>query len=458
MHILNENVRFLEFLIISSMMNIKDRLKELYFMKRLVFFVALLWCPTTVFAEEVEIGNVQINTCKDVTYLQAVDITVGENCLRMLQASPSRTLFELDDTAQTLVTSWAMPYAMQAPTFSPVARKKLAIIDTGFTTDSAWLQSFITKTYNATNDTESVEDTSTHGTAVATAAILAMREAPVDVIIIKIDKHGQLSIANIVKGINYAIEEGADVINLSLGGTSSDEAEAHAIQAAIDQHITVVAAAGNNGDRGNRLNYPASYKGVLSIGAMNAAQARAAFSNYNDKVTFVAPGEAVPLVYQHRIQAVNGTSFASPFAAAIIASVAQYSDAATSLLHRALIENVADLGAAGYDIETGYGVINSKATLHWLRGKDVPMRTLHTNTVTVTFSKALDDTVELSLYQDAKQVEATQSIHQNVVTLTPTSIDAHAIYTLKIDRDVRSVLGDVLTEPMYVPLMFDVSN
>ena len=424
-------------------------------MKRLALCFAFCLCPTIAAAEEVVIGQADLNTCQDVTYLQAVDITIGENCLRTVQhTSVSRELFTADDTAAALLESWVMPYTFTAPTYAPLERKTLAILDTGFTAASPWLQSFITATYNVTTNETDVPDTSTHGTAVATAAILAMHNAPVDVLVIKIDKNGQLSIANIVKGINYAIEQGADVLNMSLGGTSADAAERHAVEAALAQHITVVAAAGNTGDRGNKLNYPAAYDGVISIGAINQEQQRAAFSAYNEHVSLVAPGAAVPLVYQQRVQAINGTSFASPFAAATIAAVQQYSDSSMQLLQEGFLKNADDIGVHGYDIETGYGIINGARTLTWLRGDAQATRTLQHDDITITFSEAVAPNTHIALYKDGTRVEATTSIKHNVVRITPTSIVEQAVYTLKIDRDVRSVAGEALASPLYVPIVF----
>lgn len=425
-------------------------------MKRLALCFFFLVYPSIAAAEEAVVGNVEMETCQDVTYLQAVDVTIGENCLRTVQHTDAvRTTFETDAVADELLQSWVMPYTLSAPTYAPLERKTLAILDTGFSANSTWLQSYVTNTYNVITNDEDVYDTSTHGTAVATAAVLAMQEAPVDLLIIKIDRNGQLSVANIVKGINYAIEQGADVINMSIGGTSPDDAEQHAVQAALNRGITVVAAAGNNAEQGNRFNYPASYSGVLSIGAMTKDQTRASFSNYNNTLTLMAPGEAVPLLYKQRIQAINGTSFATPFAAATIASVLQYSDASMPLLHRAVIEQADDLGIDGYDVETGYGSINGTSALAWLRGDEQALRMLRRPYVTITFSHDVAEDVDITLYKDELNVNATVAVQGETVIVTPATLIEGERYTLKIDRDVRSADGHALQQPMYVPIMFE---
>lgn len=424
-------------------------------MKHILFCLALFCFPTMANAnEQLVTGDVPIATCAETTYLAAVDVTVGENCTGAQDEAATRTLQADDDIAASLHASWAMPYTLQRAPAVPLVRKKLAILDTGFTTTSPWLQSFVTATYDVTTDTTAVHDTARHGTAVAASAILAMQHAPVELLIIKIDTNGRLSIANIVKGINYAIEQQADVINMSIGGTKADQHEQQAIEAALNAGIAIFASSGNDGHTSNVINYPAAYNGVFSIGAMNEQQQRAHFSTYNDKVLGVVPGAAVPLPQGDTIRPINGTSFSSPFAAGLAAATLQYSDASYELLRHAFAKTAKDIHTAGYDEETGYGILNGDAALHWLRGQEQPLYETARDFVTITFSAPVAIDTDIALYANGQKVISDTTVQQNTVTVSPVAVDASATYTIKIDRSITSDSGQALSEPLYVPVQF----
>ncbi|OCS85480.1 S8 family peptidase [Caryophanon latum] len=424
-------------------------------MKRLLFSTLLLLCPTTAYASEQAVIGEQTLDCKHVTYLQHVDITVGEQCARSLQhAEPTRTFFDVDPIAAPLLTTWASRYAFAAPAYEPLHEQTIAILDTGFTTNSGWLQSFVTHTYDVVAGTTVTDDTIHHGTAVVASAALAMQHAPADIIVIKIDQNGSLSIPNIVKGIDYAIEQGADIINMSLGGTYIDEREQHAIEKALAQNITITAAAGNEGHTYNKLNYPASYEGVLSIGAIDEQQQRANFSNYNEQLSFVLPGASLPLIQDDQINEISGTSFSSPFAAGLIAALQQYSDASFDVLHNALKRTAIDLEKPGYDIATGYGLIHANDALQWLRGDEQLLRTMTNPFITVTFSNDVSPNTTLTLYKDRQIVATTTTVTNDTATVTPEHILYNETYMLKLDRSVTSAEGVALSEPMYVPIQF----
>ena len=106
-----------------------------------------------------------------------------------------------------------------------------------------------------------------------------------------LDDEGRASTHTIVEGINYAVEQGADVINLSLGVQSRRESKslASALANARAAGVVVVAAAGNNGDDVRR--YPAAGKDVVAVGALSASGKRlAAFSCRGKWVDVAAPG------------------------------------------------------------------------------------------------------------------------------------------------------------------------
>jgi thermitase len=155
-----------------------------------------------------------------------------------------------------------------------------------------------------------------HGHATMVAGILVAL-AP-DALIMPLrafDDTGAGSAFEIAKAIRYAVKNGAQVINLSLG-LSADASEVRAaIDFAVKRGVVVVAAAGNNGSAA--LQYPAAYPGVIGVGATDRWDRIASFSNYGQSITVMAPGVDIVTAYPGGLYAVaSGTSFSSPFVAA----------------------------------------------------------------------------------------------------------------------------------------------
>ncbi len=102
-----------------------------------------------------------------------------------------------------------------------------------------------------------------------------------------LDESGAGSVSGLVKGIQHATKQGARVINMSLGGSSSSKSIESALAAAVKKNILIVAASGNEG-RGT-VAYPARSKYVLSVGATGRKDTKASFSNYGTGLDLVAP-------------------------------------------------------------------------------------------------------------------------------------------------------------------------
>jgi len=115
---------------------------------------------------------------------------------------------------------------------------------------------------------------------------------------------------SILKGLEYALERGAHVVNLSIASPSRSKALAAAVKRLSEAGILVVAGSGNSGS--DKLGYPAGYESVLSVGAADAAgSARAPFSQYSEKLDLLAPGMAVRRP-RHRSSRQKGPFMASP--------------------------------------------------------------------------------------------------------------------------------------------------
>ena len=127
---------------------------------------------------------------------------------------------------------------------------------------------------------------------------------------------GTSSLSNIVSGIYWAVDHGADVISMSFSSTGSSPALQAAIDYAHSKGVICVAAAGNDGKQ--TMVYPAGYHAsVMGVASTNNQDIRSSFSNYgNTLVTVAAPGEGVVTLYPGNNYAEGwGTSFSAPLVA-----------------------------------------------------------------------------------------------------------------------------------------------
>lgn len=207
----------------------------------------------------------------------------------------------------------------------------IAVLDSGLVNNHEDLNyDNIMMGYNTLTGTTDIRDDNGHGTAV-TGIIHATyaNDLGIDGIMgpfvrnilpIKITNYrGSSSVFDTIKGIEYAIEKGANIINLSYGGNQFSLLENEAIQKAIDHNILVVAAAGNSAQTENLPQYPASYSRVLSIGATNDNNIHSVFSNYNEFVDAATLGEKIVTTTQDgAYNSVTGTSFATPIVTGLI--------------------------------------------------------------------------------------------------------------------------------------------
>jgi uncharacterized protein YkwD len=164
--------------------------------------------------------------------------------------------------------------------------------------------------------------------------------------------HGQIASA-----IAWAVDNGARIINLSLGGSVGSQTLKDAIDSATARGVLVVCAAGNAGTSAPQ--YPAAYPNCLSVVATNGADTRASFSSYGDTVDIAAPGVGIlSTVRGGGYEAWDGTSMAAPNVAGVAALVASANPPLTGTQIRARLESTADnIGAAFY---FGRGRVNAE--------------------------------------------------------------------------------------------------
>jgi subtilisin family serine protease len=179
--------------------------------------------------------------------------------------------------------------------------------------------------------------------------------------------------SDITAAIYYAADNGAQVINLSLGGTYSSSSMQDAVDYAHAAGVVVLAAAGNRGD--TVMEYPAGYENVIGVGATTNTDVKAGFSEYNSSVDLTAPGLYIystmptyPVAlnewYGEDYDFLSGTSMATPMASGLAVLVLSREPAYTPEQVEWAMEAYADdLGSTGRDDYFGYGRIDAFGTL-----------------------------------------------------------------------------------------------
>ncbi|MFI7154717.1 S8 family serine peptidase [Nonomuraea sp. NPDC050022] len=173
----------------------------------------------------------------------------------------------------------------------------------------------------------------------------------------------------LAKGIRYAVDHGADVISMSLGGGSGSwegsAAEEEAVQYAISHGAVLVASSGNDGDTTNKKNFPAAYPGVIAVGAVDRRLEVAPFSNRQDYLSVVAPGTGIVTADGADSYVVgDGTSSAAAMVAGIAALIkAMYPDLSPYHVRTAIEQGTRRRPADGYNRSYGHGVANALLAL-----------------------------------------------------------------------------------------------
>lgn len=197
-----------------------------------------------------------------------------------------------------------------------------------------------------------------------------------------LDDDGAGYTSDVVAALYYAVDNGAKVVNMSLGGSQPDPAMQTAIDYAYAHDVVVVAAAGNCGtgqelgcdpSKPGAMSYPALSNHVLAVGAADSTSQRASFSSYGSGLDVVAPGAGsiVSPMWQPGNQTTSyssslyGTSFATPFVASLASLVKSIRPAASVNDVTALIDGSAQkVGAMSgkpYTLQYGHGLINAQS-------------------------------------------------------------------------------------------------
>jgi hypothetical protein len=174
-----------------------------------------------------------------------------------------------------------------------------------------------------------------------------------------------ISVSDVLSGIDTAIRRGPGVINLSLGSPHRDPFLEAMIHVAFGNGTLVVAAAGNDRQRGNDLEYPGSFAHVLTAGAIDMTGRPASFSSGNQYLDLVAPGQAIPVAipgggYSY----FSGTSFAAPLAAGVAAwAWTMRPTLAVTQLFDLMRASPQDIESRGFDTFSGFGRLDISRAL-----------------------------------------------------------------------------------------------
>lgn len=278
---------------------------------------------------------------------------------------------------------------------------KVAVIDTGVDTSNPDLSSGqvlngIEYLTNATYDScaggtgNGKSDLNGHGTHVAgiiSGGGVGIRGVTPAVTILPVRVLNQFGTGNstdVACGIKWATDNGAKVINMSLGSTTQSASITAAVAYAITNNVTVVAASGNNAASTNAANYPAADTGVIGVGATDSNGSRASFSTFGSFVDVSAPGVGIistcsaPYAstgsgdsfretscttsdtYGSNYQSLSGTSMASPHVAAVAAFIlSQYPSLTPAQVQQILQATSGSGNGTRIDDQLGFGVVNA---------------------------------------------------------------------------------------------------
>lgn len=299
---------------------------------------------------------------------------------RVAAVEPNYVVTTMADPSDTY---FADQYSLKAARFPEAWARQpdaadvtVAVVDTGVDLDHPDLYEQLVPGWDAVSNDSDPQDENRHGTMVAgiigassdngrgiAGGTFRTRIQPVRAL----DAYGRGSYADVAEGITWAADNGADVINLSLGGASSSTVLADAVAYAQSKGILVVAAAGNSS--GPEPIYPGALPGVLTVAATDANGQITWFSSQGPWVDVAAGGVDVISTNlgagpADSYAAASGTSFAAPMVAAAAALLRQaHPDWDGAQISARITSSARDAGPAGHDNGFGFGLLDIEAAL-----------------------------------------------------------------------------------------------
>jgi subtilisin family serine protease len=297
-----------------------------------------------------------------------------------------------------LGSQWALSIirAPEAWELSTGAEVAVALLDTGVSPTHLDLKRKLLPGYDFVNGDSDPRDDDGHGTHTAGIAAAdtdnsigiagvcwGCKILPVKVL----GNRGRGDDATIAQGIRYAVDRGARVIGMSLGGPDDTQVLREAVNYANERNVLIVAASGNSQTRGNEPSYPAAYPHVLAVSASDSADQVASFATTGTFVGLAAPGVGVWSTTWERLSGdgygpASGTSDAAPHvvgAAALVLSLRP--ELSADQLAEVLEAGADDIGLPGKDPQSGYGRLNVRRALELAADPDLLTRSRIEGTV-----------------------------------------------------------------------------
>lgn len=253
--------------------------------------------------------------------------------VRIREAAPSARLYwryprrVLAQPPQEIDWGVERIQAPQAWSVSQGNSVRVAVIDTGIDLNHPDLKDNVKGAVNVRSPDKGGDDDNGHGTEVA--GVIAALNNSIGVVgvapraslyaVKALGFRGEGRISNIIEGIQWCMDNGIQVINMSLGSSKDSRSLKRAISAAYKAGIVMVAAAGNSGP-GDSVDFPGAYPEVLAVSATDRNDNLASFSSTGPQVALAAPGKDIRTTSLNgSYKIVSGTSFSAPHVTGTVA-------------------------------------------------------------------------------------------------------------------------------------------
>lgn len=268
-----------------------------------------------------------------------------------------------------------------------------------------------------------------------------------------LDDSGDGDTISVALGIRYAVDQGVNIINMSLGTNSDDPLVSEQIDYATQNGVIVIAASGNDGC--DCVSYPARYPSVIAVGATNAANGLAGFSSYGTNLDIVAPGvNLCSVIWTNTATTglntcgLNGTSFSSPLVAGAVALLLSQNPTLTpAQVNNALISTATKLtpmGGANFTKYYGYGLLNTLSALNDVSATSLYGSPISTSLISLSQLDKVLDGYEYDKFNSTctsytnDVLCTTRAINQQtnqIVTITP---NFNPVGTRNLQQDIYS--------------------
>ncbi|MGD2246639.1 MAG: S8 family peptidase [Candidatus Aminicenantes bacterium] len=207
---------------------------------------------------------------------------------------------------------------------------RVAILDTGIDLDHPDLSANIRGDTNTIKAKKSGDDDNGHGTHVA-GVVAAVDNSigiigvgpEIDLWAVKVlDKKGRGRLSDLIDGLDWCISQKIQIVNMSLGTLEGNLTFHEAIKKVHQSGVIQVAAAGNNGEDGGAVSFPAAYPETIAVSAVDAYGNFASFSSYGEEIDLTAPGTDIRSTHKDGFYTVmDGTSASAPHVAGTVALI-----------------------------------------------------------------------------------------------------------------------------------------